>query len=149
MAIDKRFVLNTFDKMAARNWTTLYWAIDLHGTCIESNYSTTEISKEFLPCALPTLKRLSAREDCVLIMFTCSHPHEIEQYLQLFKQHDIHFKYVNENPEVPDTALGNFTDKFYTNFYLDDKAGFNPNTDWMQIYYALNELDNRRENEST
>ncbi len=134
-------VLNTFKKMKARNWDTLYWAIDVHDTVIKANYSTSELPTEFFPLAKNTLQRLSKRSDCVLILFTCSHSHDVEQYLEFFREHDIHFKYVNENPEVTNTKLGCYDGKFYTNFYLDDKAGFDASSDWININIALNELE--------
>jgi hypothetical protein len=43
---------------------------------------------------------ISKMSDVVIFLYTCSHPHEIEQYLKLFSDNNIHFKYVNENPEV-------------------------------------------------
>lgn len=134
-------VLNTFAKMRARNWDTLYWAIDIHDTIVKANYSLDELPTEFFPFARTTLQRLSARPDCVLILFTCSHNKEIDQYLEFFKGHGIEFKYVNENPEVVNTALGCYDGKFYTNFYLDDKAGFEAESDWINISIALNELE--------
>jgi hypothetical protein len=40
---------------------------------------------------------ISKMSDVVIFLYTCSHPHEIEQYLKLFSDNNIHFKYVNEN----------------------------------------------------
>lgn len=137
----RRLVTSTYQKMNERGWDTIYWAIDVHGTCIKPNYSTAEIPTEFYPIANRVLEQISNRPDSVIILYTCSHPHEIEQYVALFAQNNIRVKYVNENPEVPDTALGSFSQKFYFNILLEDKAGFNPYTDWIEIYYALRELD--------
>ncbi len=143
--MNKNHILNTFKKIEQRGWDTLYWAVDIHDTCIKSNYSTENIPTEFFPLAKETLQILSNRPDCCLILFTCSHQHHIEQYLTLFKDCDIIFKYVNENPEVPNTELGAYDKKFYTNFYLDDKAGFDPEVDWNIIYTTITNLNNKGE----
>jgi len=137
----QRLILNTFKKVKERNWYRCYWAIDLHGTCIKANYSTDEIPTEMYEHAEQTLRMLSDRSDCCLIMFTCSHEQDIKQYLELFESKDIHFDYVNENPEVPSTELENFDKKFYTNIYLDDKAGFDPSTDWIKVLKGLFEIN--------
>ena len=86
------------------------------------------------------MKYLSKRSDICLILNTCSHPHEIEKYLEFFKARDIHFKYVNENPEVPNNALGCYDDKFYFNILLEDKAGF-IESDWYVIYTFFKQTD--------
>ncbi len=88
------------------------------------------------------LQRLSKRKDVTLILYTCSHPHEIVEYLKFFEDNEIHFKYVNENLDCPNTAFGCFDKKFYYNIMLEDKAGFDASEDWDEIDEALNEIDN-------
>lgn len=139
--MNSKHILKTFKKIKERNWEKIYWAIDIHDTMIKANYSSTELPTDFFWFAESALQRLTERKDCCLILFTCSHQNEIDQYLTLFQSKGIKFDYVNENPEVPNTVLGNFDKKFYTNIYLDDKAGFDPENDWMQIHFALNELE--------
>ncbi len=139
--MNKSHILKTFNKIKERNWDTLYWAIDVHDTVIKANYSTTELPTEFFMLACEALQRLSKRSDCCLILFTCSHEHDIKKYLDFFESNGIIFKFVNENPDVPNTTLGSFDKKFYTNFYLDDKAGFDPTTDWLEIHRALDILE--------
>jgi hypothetical protein len=56
-------------------------------------------------------------------------------------QHGIVIDYVNENPECVDTKLATFTDKFYFNVILDDKAGFEGDTDWALVSSELDEVD--------
>ena len=74
-----------------------------------------------------------------MFLYTCSHPHEIEEYLALFKKFDIDFKYVNENPEVKTEkeGYGNYDKKPYMNVLFEDKAGFNPETEWQEVYDLL------------
>lgn len=75
-----------------RNWDKVYWAFDLHGTILVPNYKAGQIPTEFYPHAKETLQLISKMKDVCLIMYTCSHPHEIQQYLEFFekKQHQIH-----------------------------------------------------------
>lgn len=137
----ERQVFKAFDLMRKRGWDAIYWAIDLHDTCIVSNYNANDLPTDFLPGAKEVLRRISKRPDCRLIMYTCSYPHEIVKYLKFFEEHGIHFSYVNKNPEVPDTAFGFFQDKFYFNILLDDKAGFDGESDWFVIDKALDAID--------
>lgn len=138
----RKHILNTFAKKPLRKWDTLYWAIDIHDTCIKSNYSKSGVlPTEFFPKAKEVLQRLSKRNDCCLILFTCSHPHEIEKYMEFFNEHGIKFNHVNKNPEALNTAYGFFEHKFYFNFLLDDKAGFDPTKDWDSIEKAIDEIE--------
>lgn len=137
----RQHIINTFSKKAEKKWDTLYWAVDIHDTCIKANYKAGDIPTEFFPNAKEALTKIGNREDCCLILFTCSHPHEIEKYLDYFKSHGIKFKHVNKNPEAENTAFGFFEHKFYTNFILDDKAGFDPKQDWPMIINALEEVE--------
>lgn len=139
--MNKKHILKTFEKIKERNWDTLYWAIDIHDTCLEANYRKEVLPTDFFPGAKEALQRLSKRNDCCLILFTCSHHDDVQKYLTFFETHGIIFKYVNENPEVPNTHLGAFDKKFYTNFYVDDKAGFDPSEHWNEIHAALDHLE--------
>ncbi len=138
--MNKEYILKTFNKKKDRNWTQLYWAIDLHDTCLKASYDNS-IDPEFFPLAKEVLQRISNREDCCLIMYTCSYPAEIGQYRKFFKDNGINFKYVNCNPEADNTPYGFFESKFYFQFLLDDKSGFDANNDWKNIMEALDELE--------
>lgn len=115
-----------------RKWDKVYWAFDLHGTILVPNYKAGQIPTEFYPDARETLQLISKMNNVCMIMYTCSHPHEIEQYLEFFKKNDINFKFVNENPEVVDGAYGYYRDKFYFNVLFEDKAGF-MTTEWHEV----------------
>lgn len=142
----KKHIINTFNKKIERNWSQLYWAVDVHDTCVKANYQAGNIPKEFFPGAKEALRRITNRSDCTLILYTCSHPHEIEEYLKFFESHGIKFKFVNKNPEAVNTAFGFFEHKFYFNFLLDDKAGFDAHADWATIHTALDEIETNEEN---
>lgn len=120
-----------------KKWNKIYIAVDIHDTIVHGNYIADVLPTDFLFGAKETLKYLSKRNDICLILYTCSHPHEIIKYLKFFKDRDINFQYVNENPEVPNNALGCYDDKMYFNILLDDKAGF-VETDWYVIYNFFN-----------
>lgn len=135
--------LNHFEILEKRNWEHVYYAIDLHGSVIKPNYQVGNIPTEFYPYAKEVLQMLSKRTDVVMYMYTCSHPHEQEQYLELFEKNDIHFKWVNKNMDVvtDNSGYGYYEDKPYFNVLFEDKAGFDPNTEWEELYYFYKSLD--------
>lgn len=45
--------------------------------------------------------------------------------------------YFNVNLDCQNTLTGDFTRKFYYDILLDDKAGFEPEKDWKEIYKML------------
>lgn len=120
----------------SRKYNKMYIAVDIHDTILASTYSKNSQIKVFLEDARDTLQYLSQREDVVLILYTCSHKDEIENYMFFFEENYIKFKYCNENPEVKtgDDKYGNYDGKFYFNILLDDKAGFNAETDWKLVH---------------
>jgi hypothetical protein len=125
---------SSFANARQKGWDRIYLAIDIHDTIVRGNYRTDELPTDFFPLAKETLQMLSERDDVVLILFTCSWPTEIAKYLQFFEYNGIRFRYVNENPEVPDNALGYYRQKFYFNLILDDKAAFNANDEWKIVW---------------
>jgi len=116
-----------------KKWNKVYWAFDIHETIVVPNYQYGNIPKEFYPHALETLQMISSRKDIDLIIYTCSHPEEIEKYLKFFKKNKIKFKYVNENPDVPNGSYGCYDSKFYFNVLFEDKAGFDAKKDWIKV----------------
>lgn len=137
----KKLFFKTWNIAHKRKWNQITIACDIHDVILGANYKAGDIPKNFLGDAKKVLQRLSKREDTTLVLFTCSHPHEIIEYQQFFKENDINFKYVNENLDCPNTAFGCFEKKFYFNILLEDKAGFDANEDWAQINEALDEID--------
>ena len=142
MSIIKAIKINHFEYKVKRNWDKTFWFVDLHGTVLKPNYSYGNTPKEFYPYAKETLQFLSTKEDIVLCIYTCSHSHEIAEYITLFEANKIKFKYINENPEVPtDTnGYGCYDKKPYFNVLFEDKAGFDAETDWKEVLdYMVNE----------
>jgi hypothetical protein len=120
-------------QVAERGWQKIYFAIDIHGTILHPTYAAGTLSTEFYPQARAVLQYLSMRKEFCLILYTCSHPDDIRQYLLFFRQEGIHFQYVNENPEVLNGGYGHYERKFYFNVLIEDKAGFDPLNDWSRI----------------
>lgn len=107
-----------------RNWDTIYWMIDLHSTILKSTYDHSDISTEFYPCAERFLRILTKQKDVKLIMWTSTPDHFLEKYVEFFASKEIVFDYINCNPEVENTAYGDFTKKPYFAIGLDDKFGY-------------------------
>lgn len=134
-----RAIKNSFAHARQRQWEKTYWAFDLHNTIIKPNYSRVEIPREFYPMALEVMQLISSRKDVVRIMYTCSHPHEIQNYLDFFGENGIHFNYVNENPEIGSEGYGFYEQKPYFNVLFEDKAGFDPLEDWEAVKAMLSD----------
>lgn len=130
-------IKNAFKKARERNWDRTYWAIDIHETMIKANWSSTILPTEFYPKAMETMRYICSRKDIVTILYTCSHPHEIEQYLVLFEELGIRFDHVNSNSDVANGNYGFYETKPYFNVLLEDKAGFDPLQDWDEVYNSL------------
>ena len=130
-------ITTCFTLARQKNWDRTFWAFDIHGTILKPNYRRDSISTEFYPMAKEVMQMLTQRQDIVRILYTCSYPHEIEQYIEYFKSHGIEFDYINENPEIANGGYGYYQDKFYFNVLMDDKAGFDGETDWMAIKKVL------------
>lgn len=123
-----------WQRQSERRQDYTYWLVDCHQTILRNNYGG--IAREFYPYANDCLKILSAAPDVKLILWTCSTPADIEVYLEYFKGFGINFDYVNENPEVQD-GFGDYSKKLYSSVLMDDKAGFDGETDWRPILDLL------------
>ena len=123
-----------YQHMIDRNWDRIFLFFDLHGTVIKPNFELGKIELDYYPYAKETLLFLNDKTDVDMNIYTCSHEHEIVEYQRLFKEDGIHFKYVNENPDVETNGYGNYDVKPYMNIMFEDKAGFFGETDWKEIY---------------
>ena len=132
-----RAIKRAFNEAKNKNWDKTFWAFDIHETIIKPNWSEKEIPTEFYPLAKEAMQLISKRHDVSRILFTCSHPQEIEKYLEFFRNHDIHFDHVNGNPEVLSKKYGCYDKKPYFNVLFEDKAGFDPYEDWEEVIKLL------------
>ena len=62
---------------------------------------------------------------------------ELYSVLSFFNSHGLGFNFWNCNPNIKSTKTGCFDYKFYFSVLLNDKAGFDPDTDWKLIYEYL------------
>ena len=132
-------IKKAFETARRLGWEKTYWAFDIHETMLKPNWIARNIPTEFYPDAKEALRLLSDREDIVMFLYTCSHPHDTDEYIRLFEDNDIYFNYVNENPEVVNSDLGYYDKKPYFNVLLDDKAGFDPYVEWPAILKWIKE----------
>lgn len=116
-----------------RNFDRLFVGVDIHETVLKPTWSK-ELSKEYYKYAKEALKLMSNRSEICLILWSCSLPEFNKQYSNNFKEDGIIFDYINENPECPSTDYADFDMKLYFSVGLDDKFGFLPEEDWIEIY---------------
>lgn len=128
-----RLIETAWSEQAKRQWPNTYWLCDIHGTILKPDYG--HISKEFYPFAKEALQ-IATKSDIKLIMWTCSTPEDIEQYIKFFKENDIVFDFIGDNPDALNYPYGDYRKKPYANVMLDDKAGFDVNS-WETIYLLL------------
>jgi len=126
-----------FKHAKEHHWFETYWFLDLHGVISIPDYRKSVKEIVYYKYCKETLQFISKnRPDIIMILFTSSYPDEIKIYLDILEKDGIHFKYINENPEISDAngSFGCYDKKPYYNVLIDDKASFNPETDWKPIY---------------
>ena len=134
-----------FNHAENKQWYETYHCFDIHGVISKPDYrkNGTNFKINYYPYAKETLQYLTKnRPDMILFLLTSSSKEEIKCYMRQFKKDNIHFKYVNENPEICNTkgAFGTYDKKPYFNSYWEDKSGFRPEKDWKPIlkYFKKN-----------
>lgn len=135
MSITKSFE-GAFKRMKERNWEKIYVLVDIHDTVFEACYHNKEEYKWY-PFAREVLDIMSHAEQISLILWTSTHNSVIEEYLEFFKANGIRFDMVNVNTETQNTSLSCFDEKTYFNVGIDDKFGFDAETDWEILYNYL------------
>ena len=135
MSIEKSFD-NAFKRMKDRNWEHIYVLVDIHDTIFEACYHEKENHKWY-PFAKEALQIMSYANNISLILWTSSHKESINEYLEYFKANGISFDMVNSNIETKNNELSCFDEKTYFNVGIDDKFGFDAETDWETVYNDL------------
>ena len=137
MGIKKAFDA-AFIRMREKNWEKIYVVVDIHDTILRACYDDEE-TYDYLPSAKQALQMMSLRKDICLILWSSSHRDKLMEYTRHFLDDGIRFDYINENPEVDNTRLQSFEEILYMNVGLDDKFGFDGETDWKIVCQVLEE----------
>jgi hypothetical protein len=122
--------------MKERNWEKIYVLVDIHDTVFEACYHEKEEYKWY-PFAKEALEIMSHAQQISLILWTSTYKNVINDYVEYFKINGIRFDYINRNTETENTSLSCFDEKTYFNVGIDDKFGFEAETDWEIIYNYL------------
>ena len=135
MSITKSFE-GAFKRMKERNWEKIYVLVDIHDTVFEACYHNKEEYKWY-PFAKEALDIMSHAQQISLILWTSTYKNIIDEYIGYFKANGIRFDYINRNIETKNTSLSCFDEKTYFNVGIDDKFGFEAETDWEIVYDYL------------
>ena len=131
---------NAFQRKLEKGWEKIYVVVDIHDTILRACYDKTE-AYDYFPYAKEALQIMSYRDDICLILWSGSTIEILETYRDHFAADGIRFEHINENPEVENSAYQNFDKKLYFNVGIDDRFGFDPETDWEQVIEALARQD--------
>lgn len=126
----------TVDKLK-RGWSTIYWLVDVHGVIIPSSWHKANDFRFINDWCPLVLRWISDQPDQRLILWTSSFPAEGATIIEWLQKHGIHVDHYNHNPEEKNTDFADFSRKPYFNILIDDKAGFEPETDWGVIRKTL------------
>lgn len=130
-AIERAFAL-----AKEKQWDSIYWCIDLHDTCFKANYEPGKY--EWINAdVVPALRAIQKHSKSTIILWTSCYKTDYWDIRSFFTQYGIVIDYINKNPEIKNTRTGNFKKKFYFSIGIDDKFGFDPNTDWKLIQEYL------------
>ena len=135
MDIEKSFD-GAFKRMKERNWEKIYVLVDIHDTVFEACYHEKEEHKWY-PFAKEALEIMSYAQQISLILWSSTYENVINDYVEYFKTNGIRFDYINRNIETKNTSLSCFDEKTYFNVGIDDKFGFEAETDWEILYDYL------------
>lgn len=125
-----------------KGWPEVYFCIDLHGTIIPSGKDSNDKTDAmvYYPDAKEVLQWLTNRKDIILILWTSTPCNRAGTVLGEFMKDKIQFDYFNCNLHAKNTPRSDFSKKFYFNVLLDDRGGFEPETDWTLIKKELQEI---------
>ena len=132
----RKAIKAAMNRKAERNWEKIYVLIDIHDTIVHACYEDAE-TFHYFPAAREALQLMTSRDDICLILWSSTYREKLDMYLAHFAADGIRFDFVNANPEVTNTPLSDFEAKLYYNVGIDDKFGFEPETDWTLIIEEL------------
>lgn len=126
-----------YNKMELVGWDHIYVFIDVHDTIFKSTYNGDQKEYEYYFNAKCALQMLSKRKDIILGLSTCSYPDQIGRLLDKLSDDGIEFTLVNENPMEKNTKYACFDKKPYFNVLIEDKAGFEADKDWYEVFKCV------------
>ena len=132
MSIIKAFE-NAYTKAEKRGYDTIYVCVDLHDTIIKSTYDQSGIYEFINEDTKLCLRELSTRKEICLILWSSLKEDDKFKIDEFLFNNRIVVPQINENMFECDTKFADFSEKFYFSILIDDKAGFDPNTDWNLI----------------
>jgi len=143
MSID-RAIRRSFQKKYDNGWEEfprMFWAIDLHGVILKSTYREAFGEQDLNKDCIDVLRWLSNHSNMSIILFTASNQSYIDEVMTFFKKLGIRFDHVNTNPEIQTKGFCNVDKKFYFDILIDDKAGFEIDSDWSLVKDTLIDLE--------
>ena len=125
-----------FQRMKEKSWDEIYIMIDIHDTIFRACYHDEE-KHEYFPFAKECLQLMSNDPRLKLILWSSTYPEVLEKYRKFFSTDGINFDMVNINDKVENTELSCVIDKTYFNVGIDDKFGFEAESDWEVLFEYL------------
>ena len=138
----ENYITKLFRDKEKNGYKTIYIMVDVHNTILRSRYDKVEIFECF-NMAKETLQLLSQQNDIKLILWTSSYPDKAQMYVDFFKTNGIIFDFINENPEYRNLEYACFDSKPYYDIGIDDKFGFDAETDWEILYNIFQKIFGR------
>ncbi len=127
-------IRRTFEMKPIRGWKRLYVLVDVHGVIIPGSFHRKNDLRFITEDCKEVLQWMTKREDFRIILWTSSRPSEIDTIVKWLKRHKIEVDGLNTNLDTfPMNEYSDFSFKPYFNILIDDKAGFEPATDWKAI----------------
>lgn len=128
-------IIKAFDKAFSmkeeKGWDCIYVLIDIHDTIFKGN--DPENKYEWIGESREALRMMSDRNDIYMILWSGAYNYELDRYYEKLAESNILFDCVNNNPEVGSTDLYCYENKIYFNVGIDDRFGFEPESDWKDI----------------
>lgn len=140
--IHKQVFDKAFEVMQSKGWDSIAVAVDLHDTVFKPTYSE-ELATEFFPNAKETLQLMSQDPRIKMYMYTCTPQNLRLQYKKVLAENGIVIETtpgpVMDSMGIKANAYQDYNTKPYFNVLLDDKAGFDPDHDWVFLltYFKL------------
>jgi len=137
MAAIINVIQRQYEKQMRNKWYESYFLVDMHGVISRPHHDKLKL--DLYPFALESLSLLTNRSDIRMILYTSSNEYQILYYTIQLEKLGVEFDYINDNPEIGEGDVGCYDKKPYFDVYLDDKAGFDAETEWWDIWKFLRE----------